>query len=138
MATAAPTSSELICDRDYLPALRELVRGAQSELLVAQWELHPSGTTSAIEDLLAEAADAGVTVRLLLDDEVDANVAAVERLTARGVQARIDTRPDTRVHSKVLVADGRDALVGSTNWSSASIDFNHECNLRLRRGAPQR
>jgi phosphatidylserine/phosphatidylglycerophosphate/cardiolipin synthase-like enzyme len=130
----SPTESTLVCDRDYVPAIRELVRGAQSEVLVAQWELHPSGTTSDIEDLLVEAVDAGVEVRLLLDDEVDENVDAVARLRARGVDARLDTRAKTRVHAKVLVADGRDALVGSTNWSSAAIDFNHECNLRLRDG----
>jgi phosphatidylserine/phosphatidylglycerophosphate/cardiolipin synthase-like enzyme len=124
-----------VCDRDYLPAMRELVRGARTELLVSQWELHPGGTTGAIEDLLAEAAEAGVEVHLLLDDEVKANAAAVERLVARGVHARLDDRADVRVHAKTLVADGRDALVGSTNWSSASIDFNHECNLRLQGGA---
>lgn len=135
VAPPAPTQAELVCDRDYLPSLRELVRGAQNELLIAQWELHPSGTTGAIEDLLAEAAEAGVEVRLLLDDEVDANAEAVTRLTERGVGAQLDTRAGTRVHSKVLVADGRDALVGSTNWSSAAIDFNHECNLRLQGGA---
>ena len=134
-APAVPTHAELVCDRDYLPAMRELVRGAQSELLVAQWELFPSGTTAAVEDLLAEAAESGVEVRLLLDEEVDVNADAVQRLTERGVDARLDTRSTVRVHSKVLVADGRDALVGSTNWSSAAIDFNHECNLRLREGA---
>lgn len=129
-----PTSSQLVCDRDYLPAVRELVAGAEEQLRIAQWELFEGTPTAEIEDLLADAAARGVDVRLLLDDEIDDNHEAAARLKARGVDVQIDSLPGTKVHAKVLVADGDDALLGSTNWSTSSINYNHECNLRLREG----
>lgn len=129
-------NAELVCDQDYLAAVDSLVTGATDRVQVAQFELFSGTATSEIVTLLGDAADRGVAVRVLLDDEIEQNAGAVQSLIARGVDAKVDLFPDTTVHAKMLIADGDDALVGSTNWSTSSITRNHECNLRLSNGAP--
>ena len=130
------TDVTLVCDQDYLPAVEALAAGAQQTLHITQFELFTGSATSVVVTALADAADRGVEVRVLLDDEIEDNAGAVEALLDRGVDARLDDVPDTTLHAKMLVADGSVALVGSTNWSNSSIARNQECNLRLDGGSP--
>ncbi len=109
---------------------------ATDRIRIAQFELFSGTSTATVVSALADAVDRGVTVQVLLDDEIEENVDSVEALRDRGVDAKIDLFPDITIHAKMLVADGDDALVGSTNWSTSSISRNHECNLRLRNGPP--
>jgi len=129
-------NAELICDQDYLAAVDSLVTGATDRVQIAQFELFSGTATSQIVSLLSDAVERGVSVRVLLDDEIEENAEAAQSLIARGIDAKVDLFPDTTVHAKMLIADGDDALVGSTNWSTSSITRNHECNLRLTHGAP--
>jgi phosphatidylserine/phosphatidylglycerophosphate/cardiolipin synthase-like enzyme len=124
-------TASLVCDRAYLPAVQALAEGATSDLRVAQWELFQSTTTDRVTDALIAAADRGVDVRVLLDDTIDDNVPAVARLQDAGIDARLDTSTEHKLHVKMLIADGATAIVGSTNWSTSAIDFNRECNLRV-------
>ncbi len=119
-----------VVDRDYLPALLELVAGATNTIEFVQLECHGDRTVGRIEAALAEAVKRGVAVRGILDDGVDFNAAAVERLRALGVDVKPDT-PAKMTHSKLVVVDGRIVLLGSTNWTGNSMDNNHETNVRL-------
>ena len=125
-------STELVCDRDYAPALSQLVEEAEEEILIAQWEFFEGSATDDVLDLLEEAADRGIQIRVLLDDALEENVEAVGWLEAVGVDARLDGSDDDKVHAKLVLADGDTAIVGSTNWSTAAIDYNAECNLLIR------
>jgi len=137
-ATPGPDdpNAELVCDDAYFGAVEGLITGAQESLVAAQFELFSGQPTDAIVTLLGEAAARGVAVRVLFDDEIDDNADAVTRLEALGVTARLDNLPETTMHAKMLAADGDVAIVGSTNWSTSSIERNHECNLLLRNGPP--
>ncbi len=128
-------NAELVCDQDYMGAVRGLIEGAEETLVAAQFELFP-GTPDEIVQLLIAAAERGVAVRVLFDDEIEENADAVERLVAGGVDSRLDNLPETTMHAKMLAADNSVAILGSTNWSTSSIDRNHECNLLLRNGPP--
>ncbi len=129
-------NAELVCDDAYLGAVRDLIEGATETLVVAQFELFPGAPTDEIVALLIAAAERGVAVRVLLDDEIDDNIDGVARLDAGGVDARLDDLPETTLHAKMLAADGAVAILGSTNWSTSSIERNHECNLLVRNGPP--
>jgi len=132
--TPAPATASLVCDRDFLPAALSLIEEAETAVNVAQFSLYPGSSTGALRDALIDAAERGVTVRVLLDDEVEQNGPAAEALVAGGVDARLD-RVDTTMHAKVVAADDA-AIVGSTNGSDSAIERNRECNLLLRDGAP--
>ena len=137
-ATPGPDdpSAQLVCDDAYLPAVTELIEGASESLVAAQFELFSGTPTDTIVTLLGDAAARGVPVRVLFDDEIDDNADAVERLVALGVDARLDNLPETTMHAKMLAADGDTAILGSTNWSTSSIERNHECNLLVTNGPP--
>ena len=121
---------EPVVNREYLPAVLDLINAATNSIDFLQLEMHDDRAVRAIEAALAEAVKRGVRVRGMLDDGVDFNAAAVERLLALGAEAKLDA-PVKMTHSKLVVVDGRVVLLGSTNWTGNSMGNNNETNVRL-------
>ena len=119
-----------IVNRDYLPTVLDMINGATNSIEFLQLEMHDDRAVQAIEAALAAAVKRGVQVRGMLDDGVDFNAAAIERLLALGAEAKLDT-PEKMTHSKLVVVDGRIVLLGSTNWTGNSMGNNNESNVRL-------
>ena len=119
-----------VVNRDYLPAVLDLINGATNSIEFLQLEMHDDRAVQAIEAALAAAVKRGVRVRGMLDDGVDFNAAAVERLLALGAEAKLDT-PVKMTHSKLVIVDGKIVLLGSTNWTGNSMGNNNETNVRL-------
>ncbi len=129
-----PPDIELACDRDYYPAVRAVIEAAEQTIDVAQWEFFSSTSTNRLVAILNNAVERGVSVRVLFDESVEQNEGAVQLFEAYGIEASLDSSTSRAVHVKMIVADGHSAVVGSTNWSSAALDDNRECNLILRAG----
>ena len=119
-----------VVNREYLPAALDLIAAATNSIDVVQLEMHDDRAVQAIEAALAAAVKRGVQVRVLLDDGVDFNAAAVARLLALGAEAKLDT-PVKMTHSKLVIVDGKIVLLGSTNWTGNSMGNNNETNVRL-------
>ncbi len=119
-----------VVNREYLPAVLELIAGATNSIDFLQLEHHDDRTVRQIEAALAEAVRRGVKVRGMLDDGVEFNAASAERMRGMGAEVRLDT-PQKMLHSKLVVVDGRAVLLGSTNWTGNSMDNNNETNVRL-------
>ena len=117
-------------NREYLPAVLDLINAATNTIEFLQLEMHDDRAVQAIEAALAAAVKRGVRVRGLLDDGVDFNAAAVERLLALGAVAKLDA-PVKMTHSKLGIVDGQVVLLGSTNWTGKSMGNNNETNVRL-------
>jgi len=87
-------------------------------------EKHP---TRGLLDALIEAHDRNVAVRVLVDrdDKTDPyrseiiNRPALDLLAKHGVSTRSDAR-DRLLHSKFVVIDDADVIIGSHNWSAGS------------------
>jgi cardiolipin synthase A/B len=114
-------------------SVRSVIRGAAHTLTVENEEMDDPAVTSA----LADAARRGVDVKVIMtaDSEWDP---AFNRLTRAGVHVRLypDDAGALYIHAKVIVADvGRPdhrALVGSQNFSVASLDYNRELGILTR------
>lgn len=119
-----------VVNRDYLPTVLALINSATNSIEYLHLEQHDGRAMRVIEAALSAAVKRGVSVRGLLDDGVDFNAAAVERMLALGADVRLDT-PQKMLHSKLVVVDGRAVLLGSTNWTGNSMGNNNETNLRL-------
>ena len=128
-ARAAGTVQPVV-NRDYLPAVLELINGATNSIEFIQLEMHDDRAVQAIEAALGAAVKRGVKVRGLLDDGVDFNAAAVARLRGLGAEAQLDT-PAKMTHSKLIIVDGKKVLLGSTNWTGNSMGNNNESNVQL-------
>ena len=81
-----------------------------------------------IQRSIAEAVRRGVRVRAILAATA-ANRQVQNELAGSGVQVALVTRPV--VHAKAIVIDGRLALVGSQNLTTASLDRNREEGVLL-------
>lgn len=118
---------ELIDDGPAAFARRdELLAGAARQIDLATYYLQADHTGRDAVQALAAAVQRGVRVRLLVDDtmswrksqEVPGTAALLERAQAAGVELRRwrdPRRPHDSNHRKMLIVDGRAAVVGGRN-----------------------
>lgn len=113
-----------------------VIGGARHSLAVENEEMDDSAVTSA----LAAAARRGVnvTITMTADSEWDE---AFSELARDGVHIRLypDSSRALYIHAKAIVADaglpGQQALVGSQNFSVASLGYNRELGIRTTSSA---
>lgn len=111
-------------------AVLAVINGARHTLAVENEEMNDSAVTSA----LAAAARRGVDVRIIMTADSGWD-AAFTRLVRAGVHVRLypDDSSALYIHAKVIVADAarpaRRVLIGSQNFSVASLDYNRELGI---------
>lgn len=131
---AAVTSPAMALQaRRISSVLREMVDAAETEIIVLGYELSDGPTV----ERLARRASLGVRVDLI----VDATQTSVDRLReswpAGGGVARIFRTTASpfgrtrRLHAKCVIVDGRQALVGSANFTKSGLGTNLELAVLL-------
>ncbi|MBA2682731.1 MAG: hypothetical protein H0U76_30610 [Ktedonobacteraceae bacterium] len=106
--------------------LTTLISSAQKSLIVEAEELYDTNIAQAI----AADAQRGVQVQVILptpQKQPDYNDSGITTIKAAGAQVKED--PQLIMHAKMVVVDGKQAFVGSENFSSASLDSNRELGL---------
>ena len=110
-----------------------VIKGAKHTLAVEDEEMDDPAVTSA----LAGAARRGVDVKIVMtaDSEWDS---AFNQLAKAGAHIRLypDSGSALYIHAKVIIADAgradRRVLIGSQNFSVASLDYNRELGILTR------
>jgi hypothetical protein len=142
------TGVRVLMDEDYYPNLLTLLDSASQSIDVCMFfialgdEAHP---TRKLLEKLREKSDQGVKVRVLMDrDNPDdpygsriINVRAARFLAGHGVAVRTDRR-DQLLHSKFVLIDDDQVVIGSHNWTSGSYFDYQDLSLVLRGAAPNR
>lgn len=123
------------------PVVTELIKEAQQELLLVSYVSHDE---PRIRDALADAADRGVDITLVVE-RPDDNPAfsgsgrAFPELSVRRLSWPLAIRPvGASLHAKLIVVDARTALVGSANLTGRAMVENLECGVLLRGGTQPR
>lgn len=132
--------------RSTREVMRDIVRGAVRELIVVgYWIQGEAGDEGIVRELVQEvaarAAD-GISVTIALDqlkrdDGTDNRLILMGMWPTRVKAPRLltwripDGEKHLKLHAKVLVADGRDALVTSANLTLHAIDRNIEMGVRV-------
>lgn len=104
------------------------IDGAQSELLVMMYQL----TLSKFINALIETHEKGVTVRIILDGDQQANENALAQLEAAGVAVHKAPTRFNHYHAKVFLIDGEEALVMSGNLNSYTMNSERNYGVFLR------
>jgi cardiolipin synthase len=104
-----------------------LINTAHSTLLIEAEEMNDT----AIEQALANAAQHGVQVQVILpaprSSSSDSNSQGIATIKQAGVQVKEDSH--LYMHAKIIVVDGQKAFVGSENISTQSLDQNRELGI---------
>src|SRR5258708_5332927 len=74
-------------------------------------------------------------VKLLVDPSQRPSDTAAAQLGAAGVAVRRYRSLGEKLHAKLGVADGRDVIFGSANWTGGGFQRNHEVDVEIL-GAP--
>jgi len=103
----------------------DVIDGAQHTLVIESMQFADTGVREAVKRRIA----AGVEVRAMLADAawIDANAGAATFLNDLGVTVK----SIPHLHSKMLIADGKVAYVGSENFSYTSLTKNREVGAIL-------
>jgi phosphatidylserine/phosphatidylglycerophosphate/cardiolipin synthase-like enzyme len=124
-APAIPCTRLVIAPINARQRILDVIDGAQHTLLIHSMQFADTGVREAVERRIA----AGVEVRALLADAawIDADASAATFLQNLGVTVK----SIPHLHTKVLVADGKVAYVGSLNFSYTSLTKNREVGAIL-------
>jgi cardiolipin synthase A/B len=111
----------------FYPAIRDALRGAKESINLEAYIFQPGEVAAMIADVLAERAEAGVEVRMVVDSIGSAGLrgAMVRRLEKAGCQVSFYQpmtwyrlhRINNRTHRELLVIDGRIAFVGGAGFA---------------------
>ncbi|MCI2426683.1 phospholipase D-like domain-containing protein [Candidatus Acetothermia bacterium] len=103
---------------------------------IAYYPHFPDSLSNRILTALVDAAQRGLTVKIIIDDNApSATWAEHSKATAlyllmRGVRVRFDD-PALVTHANLVIIDREDILLGSTNWHFHSLKRNNEVNIAI-------
>ncbi len=88
-------------------------------------------TSNVLKEELGNAVERGVRVKVILDRSVNSNLATSRELLAKGVEVKWGSGFEL-FHSKFLIIDGENVLVGSNNWTFHSLNLNREASVIIK------
>jgi cardiolipin synthase len=124
--TPSSGTGDLIWSPGAAPAFLSAIGGARHSIEVENEEMAYGPAT----DALCAAARRGVDVRIVMTYASDWR-AAFDQLDGCGAHIRLYHGQRYYIHAKLLVVDGREALLGSQNFSTTSLDDNRELSIRV-------
>jgi len=124
----SPAGDDLFWSPGAEATILAAIDNSKTSLYVENEEM----SDSAVVNALAATAKRGVNVEVVMTEssEWDANF-AILRAAGVGIRTYPDNSTSLYIHAKIIVVDGTSALVGSQNFSSASLDDNRELGIIL-------
>jgi len=120
-----PASDDLVWSPGSRNALLGLIQSATSSIEIYNEEMADPAVTTALE----AAAQRGVDVEVCMTYSSDWKNAFSD-LKSSGVHIRtFAASASLYIHAKMILVDGREAFVGSENFSPTSLDNNRELGL---------
>lgn len=114
----------------YSRAVLRLVRSARRQLVFQnQYITLGAGYIEELVEALIEKSRTIDDVRLILRSDVDGFWDNVSELKRRGLDIERCVRRLAKTHTKGIVVDGRQVLMGSHNWSGLGVSLNRDASL---------
>ena len=129
-----------VLNYEYLPELRKLIQDAKRRIYIAMYIFSMKRNMKSLAQDLADAAQRGVDVRVILDQPSDpdnnphlykTNRQTIRYLKRHGANAMLDSE-HIETHDKIVIIDFNTVLIGSHNLTSAGVVLNDEVSVLLR------
>ncbi len=143
-ASSSVASVRGVFNTDYYPTALRMIKSARSSVHLIMFALKYYEGKHQTDTLLMElkkAGQRGADVRVVLEGGDDEFLGKAFKKEAQQVAkfledgGYVDVRFDPRwrtTHAKLLIVDGRNILVGSTNWTMQAFTSNNESNALIR------
>jgi len=126
-------------ERPYQNTVASLLAGAKRSIRLLMYEVTTAKDPTALVDELIAAEGRGVAVTALFD-ATSAFFGVKRTATAQKVAAKLRGAgatvcfddPGRLMHAKVVVVDGEQVVVGSSNWTGFALSYNVEADVFLR------
>ena len=125
-STPASGSGDLVWSPGAQTTVLSLINSAHGSIDLENEEMDYRPAT----DALCAAARRGVKVEIVMTYESDWS-SALGKLSGCGASVRLYHGQSYYIHAKLLLVDGREALVSSQNLSSTSLKYNRELGIEL-------
>jgi len=132
--TAAPAfavETNILLGKEYFQTTHQSIQDAKESIYVAMYliNVEPTPTDNPasilLEDLIS-AQKRGIYVKVIMDDtKFNINYHAYKRLQQAGIDVSLDS-PQAVLHGKGIIIDSKICILGSFNWSRASLYDNYE------------
>ena len=122
--------------RGVMPVMQELVMSARQDLHLLAYVMTP-GALQLVK-LIEDALSRGVKLTLVVNKSPDQEIglrSELDSLAQRFSHAAVQYFQDpegSQLHAKVLVADRKQAVIGSANFSWGGLIANHEIGVLLK------
>ena len=120
-----PSGKLLVAPVNARDRLVGLISSAQSTIEIEAEAL----SDAAIVSRLANAAGAGVSVTIVLSDDVPSADETSARTQLKAAGAQMVTVSNPYIHAKSMVVDGTTAYTGSINYTTGSMTYNREVGI---------
>jgi len=123
--------ADILIGKDYFQATQQAIHEAKESIYVAMYIINVTpvpddNPASVLLESLISAKKRGVYVKAILDDsKFSINYNAYKRLQLAGIDVYLDS-PQSVLHAKGIVIDSKICILGSFNWSRASLSDNQE------------
>jgi phosphatidylserine/phosphatidylglycerophosphate/cardiolipin synthase-like enzyme len=133
---------QLVLDTQYLQVAKKMIQEAKHSIQVMMFEMgyydeHPNSPSNLLIKELISAKKRGVKVEVILEvkeegDRTTKRNRHTGRILSKGkVEVIYDSLSKT-THAKLMVADGKLILMGSTNWTYHALTTNNETSVLIR------
>ncbi len=117
----------------YSRAVLRLIRSAETQLLFQNQYISMKGADSGflkqLVDALVEKSQELDDFRIILRKENDNLQFDLSQLKRRGIDVENQVRVLSDTHTKGIIVDGKQVLIGSHNWSSLGVTLNRDASL---------
>ncbi|MEW6723022.1 MAG: phospholipase D family protein [Candidatus Micrarchaeota archaeon] len=115
---------------------REIIDFIDSARETLEIEVYTMSSRDVV-DALGRARARGVDVRIILERNVlgGENAEIYRELSAKGFAVRYASKAFKLTHSKFIIVDGNEVLVGSHNLSNSALFSNREASVIVRDAA---
>ncbi len=118
-----------IVDREYFPAAKKLIQEAEKSVSISMFVVKSGIKVDTLIKELKNAADRGVEIRILLEDNIESNQSVIYSLNGiRNIKIKFDS-PKKTTHNKIIIVDENTILIGSSNWTESSLGYANEANV---------